>query len=161
MILLERKDVERLGLWTYPFLVHWDPNDPEKWAEGNRLDFPDILADGPFLLVVNDEHAWAGQKKDQLNQVAQKRADPPNLRWWRALADMYAESMGISRQGFVLRFSAMKRRMRGLPSHWFEWDKIYDWPEGEDLMWSALVYGHHPWIKVREHEGRRQVRYTR
>lgn len=161
MILIEREDVDRLGLWTYPFLMFWDPNDPEQWAEGNALDFPDMPAPGPFLLIVHDEAAWAGQRADRLSQVAGKRLDPPNRRWWQALGDMYAEAMGISRQSLVLRFAAMSKYLRReRRGQWHPWDEVYHWPEGGDLAWSALVHGRHPWFEVREHEGLREVRQT-
>lgn len=162
MILLEREDVDRLGLWTYPFMVRWDHNDPVQWAEGNALDFPDIPAEGPFLLVVHDEDAWAGQGGwGGLYHVAQKRADSINMRWWRALADLYAEAMGISRQSLVLRFAAMRRHLSSNRDPWFSWEEVYHWPEGGDLAWSALVHGHPHGIAVREHEGQRQIRYPR
>ncbi len=161
MILLEREDVDRLGLPASFFLVEWDPNDPEQFAEATKVDWADIPAEGPFLLVVNDEYAWVGQRADRLLYlVAQKRADPVNLRWWKGLADLYAESMGISRQSLVLRYSAMRRQMHRHRGEWFPWEEIYHWPEGGDLAWSALVHGHDPSIRTREHEGQRQVRYT-
>lgn len=160
MILLDREDVERLDLWNLPFLVRWDPNDPDEWAKGQALDFPDVMAPGPFLLVVHDEDAWAGQAFDSLSCVAQKRADPINMKKWRHLADLYAKEMGVSRQGLVLRFSSVRRQLRQRRG-WVRWNAIYHWPEGGDLVWSALVHGHHPWIEVREHQGQRQARYTR
>lgn len=159
MILIDREDVDRLDLWPYPFLVRWDPNDPVKWAEGAKIDYPDIPAPGPFLLVVTDEDAWAGQEVDRLTNVAMKRADDIQLRRWRGLADLYAAEMGVSRQGLILRYSSVRRQLRGNPGQWYRWEAVYRWPQGGDLMWSALLHGHHPWIKAREHEGRRQVRY--
>lgn len=159
MILIDREDVDRLGLWAAPFLVKWNLDDPVEFAEGTKADWADIPAEGPFLCVVTDEDAWAGQA-DDLYHVAQKRADPINLRQWQGLADLYAAEMGISRQGLVLRFSSMRRQVRRSPGRWVRWDRVYHWPEGGDLMWSALVHGHHPWMKVREHEGQRQVRYA-
>lgn len=145
--------------WTYPFCKTWDPNDPVEWAEGQALDFPDVIAEGPFLVVVNDEYAWAGQRVGHLTQVAQKRADPINLRQWRYLADLYSQSMGISRQSFVLRFSSMRRRL--LHGDWVSWRDAHPWPDGGDHMWSAIVHGNDPWLQAREHEGRRQVRVAR
>jgi hypothetical protein len=154
MILLDREDVERFGLWPRPFLVEWEMGSPEAIA----ADYAEVPADGPFLLVVHDEHAWAGQREGHLHPVAGKRYDPPNRRWWTYLADLYAKSMGISRQSLVLRFSAMTRRARRNPGEWLRWDDVYHWSEGGDLAWSALVHGRHPWLKVREYEGERQVR---
>jgi hypothetical protein len=164
MILIDREDVIHLNMarWSYTcFFVHWDPNDPVAFQRGQELDFPDILADGPFLCVVTDEDVWAGQELDHLSPVVQKRADSINLRQWRYLADLYAAEMGISRQSFVLRFAAMSKYLRGdRRGQWNPWDDVYHWPEGGDLAWSSLMYGHHPWMEVREHDGQRQVRYT-
>lgn len=162
MILLDRDDVIRLDMdgWTYPFQVEWDPSDPVSRAEAEAVDYADILADGPFLLVVNDEYAWAGQAPDRLRQVAQKRADPPNLRRWKYLADLYAESMGISRQGLVLRFTAIRRHVRRENGRWVRWNRAYHWPEGSDLAWSSLVLGHDPSLEVSEYMGERRVRHT-
>jgi hypothetical protein len=159
MILLDKEDVVRLNLWTYPFYRRWDHNDPEDWAEGTRLDFPDILAEGPFLLVVHDEHAWAGQK-DPSYEVAGRRVDPPNFRWWAALADLYAESMGISRLSMLRRYKSMRRYLLGdRRGRWCPWEEAYHWPDKDDLAWSALVHGRHPWLEVREHGGKREVMY--
>jgi hypothetical protein len=157
MILLDRGDVIRLDLWAYPFLIEWEVGS----SEAVEADYADIIAEGPFVLVVHDEDAWAGQG-DSLYRVAQKRADPINHRQWKDLADLYAASMGITRQSLVLRYSAMTRRLRRRPLGlgWARWDHIYHWPEGDDLAWSALMYGHHPHIEAREHEGQRQVRYA-
>lgn len=158
MILLEREDVDRLDLWTYPFLVKWDLDDPEQFAEGAKVDWAEIPADGPFLLVVHDENALAGQDASSLYEVAGKRYDIHNKRKWKALADMYAEAMGISRQSMVLRFAAMTRHVRQATG-WLDWDEVYHWPQGGDLAWSALMYGYHPWLVVREHGMLRQVGY--
>jgi hypothetical protein len=159
MILLDREDVDRLGLWQLPFYVEWDMDDPVQFEEGTKADWADIPADGPFLLVVNDEWAWAGQREDGLYQVAQKRADPINLRWWQALADMYAAEMGISRQSLVLRFSSVRRKVRRNPDQWFRWEDLYHWPEGGDLAWSALMHGRWWDITVRERDGKREARF--
>lgn len=158
MILIDREDVIRLGMdkFGYPFFIEWEIGSPEAIA----TDYADIIAEGPFLCVVTDEDVWAGQKPNRLQRVAQKRADTINLRQWRYLADLYAEGMGITRQSLILRFSSVRRQTRRSPGRWYRWEQVYHWPEGGDLMWSALVYGRHPWIEVREHEGRRQVRYT-
>ena len=161
MILLDREDVIRLDLRTRPFLITWDPNDPVEFAEGTKADWADILAEGPFLLIVHDEAAWAGQETERLYNVAGRQIDPPNFRWWKALADLYAESMGISRQGLLLRFASMRRQTRRRPVGlgWMQWENVYHWPDENDLAWSSLVYGHHPTLEVREHDGQRQVRY--
>lgn len=155
MILIDREDVFELGMdkLGYPFFTIWEIGSPEAIA----TDYADIVAEGPFLCVVTDTEAWAGQKVGQLSPVAQKRADPINLRQWEYLAGLYAAEMEISRRAFVLRFSGMRRRLAHTPGQWFPWGEIYHWSEGDDLMWSALVHGHHSWLKVREYEGQREV----
>jgi len=164
MILLDREDVVRLtndGMWTYPFYVNWDPENPALFQRGEDLDFPDIIADGPFVLIVNDEYAWAGRDVDHLYEVAKRRKDAPNFKSWKALADLYAKEMGISRQSLLLRYAAMSRRLRrDHRSQWRPWDEIYHWPDGSDLAYSALTFGKHPWLVTREHEGERQVRFA-
>lgn len=156
MILLDRDDVVRIGLSDHTaFQIEWEIGSPE----AVEADYADVLADGPFLLTVNDEHAWAGQHPDGLYRVAEKRLEPIHLRHWKELADLYAGSMGISRQGMVLRFASMRRQLRRRPG-WSRWKSIYHWPEGGDLAWSSLMVGHHPEIEAREHEGQRQVRHT-
>ena len=93
MILLDRNDVDRLDLPQYPFYLDWDMDDPVDVMEGEALGYPDIPAPGPFLLVVHDEEALAGQRLEDLCPVASKREDPASLRRWRGLADIYAECM--------------------------------------------------------------------
>lgn len=143
MILLDREDVVRLGMdgWTYPFCVDQDGAD--------------VLADGPFLLVVHNEGAWAGLDADSMEPVAEKRVDPANNRRWKYLADLYAEAMRISRHSLILRYTAMIQDCD--PGQWFEWEGVYHWPEGGDLAWSALVHAHHPWLEVCEVDGERLV----
>jgi len=153
--------VIRLDLWRLPFYIEWDPDDPEEWQEGQDLDFPEILAHGPFVMVVHDEAVWAGQHPDSLYNVAARRSDPPNFQRWKALADIYADCMGVSRQGLLLRYWAMKRYLAvgDRKGEFHPWGDVYHWPEGGEFVWSALVRGNHPWLKVREHEGQRQVKY--
>jgi len=162
MILLEKEDVVPLldkGMRKMPFYVEWDPDDPVSSRQAQELDFADILADGPFVLIVNDEYAWVGQDADHLHEIAKRRRDIPNLKWWRALADLYAAEMGISRQSLLLRFAAMNRRLHRDSGQWFAWDEIYHWSDGSDLAYSALTFGRHPWLVTREHEGKRQVKF--
>lgn len=161
MILLDKEDVVRIGLHIgAAFLVEWDPDDPARWAEGVDLDFPDVIADGPFLLVVHNEWAWAGQRSDNLYPVAGRKVGPPHFERWKALADLYAASMGISRQGLLLRFASVERRLwRTGSGDWFPWEQFYHWSEGSDLAWSALAYGQHDEMQARKHEGRLQVRH--
>lgn len=161
MILIDREDVIRVGIDTRSsFLVDWDPDDPVSWAEGQALDFPEILAEGPFLLVVHNEWAWAGQELRNLQPVAGRKIDPPNFERWKYLADLYAEEMGISRQGLLLRFASIERRLYKTGSGgWFPWEQFYHWPEGSDLAWSALAHGQHDEMQARKHEGQLQVRH--
>lgn len=161
MILIDREDVDRIGLNPGPFYIVWDLDDPEEFEEGQKADWADIPAPGPFVLIVHDFCAWAGHRVDSLSLVAVKRMDPANRVWWTDLATLYAEGMGISLQSLVRRFTTMTQFMRRHPDSWVSWGEVYHWPEGGDLAWSALVYGQHPWMEAREHEGQRQVRYTR
>ncbi len=159
MILIDRDDVVRIGLADHPaFQVEWEVGSPE----AIEADYADVLAEGPFLLTVNDECAWAGQHADNLYRVAQKRVDPINLRHWKDLADLYAAEIGISRQGLVLRFASIRRKLRRRPTGlgWVRWSTVYHWPDGSDLMWAALLNTHHPEIEAREHLGQREVRYA-
>lgn len=159
MILLDREDVVALKMEGPPFLVTWDPNDPVAWAEGAKVDYADILADGPFLMVVTDEDAWAGQSEDHLSHIAQKRADTTNRKRWVYLADLYAAEIGVSRQGFTLRFTSMVRQTKRNRGRWFPWSTVYHWLEGGDLVWSALKHASHPHLEVMEDNGARYVRH--
>lgn len=159
MILLDRDDVVRIGLADHAaFQVEWEVGSPE----AIEADYADVLAEGPFLLTVNDECAWAGQHADDLYRVAQKRVDPINLQQWKDLADLYASEIGISRQGLVLRFASIRRKLRRRPAGlgWARWETVYHWPDGSDLMWSALLDKYHPEIEARQHVGEREVRYA-
>jgi len=154
MILIDKDDVIRIGLDDHTaFQTEWVVGSPL----AVQADYADVLARGPFLLTVNDECAWAGQHAEALYRVAEKRVDPPNFRCWQALADIYAGSIGVSRQGFVLRFAAMRRRLRH-EEGWVQWRVIYHWPEGSDLVWASLR--HHPEIEARVRVGEREVRYA-
>lgn len=161
MILIDREDVIQCGLADHTaFQVHWNLNDPVQFAEGAKVDWIDILADGPFLLVANDEYAWAGQG-DRLYMVAGKRYDPINRQRWGYLADLYAEEMGISRQSLVKRFTAMRKLVSHRRGDWLPWGGVYHWPEGRDLAWSALLDEKRDQFEKREYNGQRQVRYAR
>lgn len=145
MILLDREDVVRLGMdgWTYPFC--------------EDRDGVDVLGEGPFVFVVHNEHAWGGRDTDSMERIAGRRVDPANYRRWIYLADLYAEAMGISRHSMVMRYVWMSKDVISSRPEWFEWEKIYHWPEGGDLAWSALVHGHHPLLEVDVDNGERLV----
>ena len=134
MILLDREDVDRIGLPQHPF-----------YAEDEE-----VPAKGPFMLVVHDDGAWAGNHLDDLYLVASKREDPANLQRWQDLADIYADCMGISRQSLVLRYSSMRKQTYRVRGQWLPWEEVYHWPEGNEHAWSALLYGQHPWLEVRD-----------
>lgn len=160
MILLDKEYVDRSSLWRMPFYIEWDPDDPVSSQQAQDLDFPDIVAEGPFLLVVHDDAAWAGQDADRLYCVAERSLDKQNFKNWKPLADLYVKSMGISRQSMLLRYAAMKRYLaqgeyRDTPQ---PWEDAYHWPDKDDLAWSALLYGRHPWLEAYEDKhGKRWV----
>ena len=161
MILIDRDDVIRIGLSDHiAFQVHWDLNDPVQFAEGTAADWADILAEGPFLLVANDEIAWAGQG-DGFYHVAEKRYDPIHRQRWGDLAGLYADAMGISLQSLVKRFTAMRQLVSDHRGEWLPWGGVYHWPEGRDLAWSAVKDDRHYAFKTREYRGQRQVRCAR
>ena len=154
MMLIDAMDVIRVGLRDHvAFQREWVIGSPE----AIEADYADVLARGPFLLTVNDECAWAGQHAESLHRVAERRLDPLNYQWHQGLAEIYAEAVGVSRQSYLLRFAAMRRRLRH-ESDWMRWNEIYHWPEGADLVWSSLM--HHPEIEARERTGEREVRYA-
>ena len=76
MILIEKEDVLRIGLNPIPFYIKWEIGSPEAVA----ADYDDIIADGPFILVMNDDEAWAGQLLYLLHLVARKQNDSVNRR---------------------------------------------------------------------------------
>jgi len=73
MMLIEQEDVVRLGMdkWTYPFMTIWEVGSPEAVA----ADYADVLAEGPFLCVVTDEDAWAGQREDRRDPAHAEAGD--------------------------------------------------------------------------------------
>ena len=154
MILIDAVDVIRVGLRDHvAFQTEWVVGSPD----AIRADYADVLARGPFLLTVNDECAWAGQHAEALHRVAERRLDPLNYHRYQDLAEIYADAVGVSRQSYLSRFAAMRRRLRHEPD-WMQWQEIYHWQEGSDLAWSSLR--HHPEIEARERTGEREVRYA-
>lgn len=156
MILLEREDVNDIGLDPYWFLVQWVPGSPEAM----EFDYAEMPSPGPFLLKVNDEAAWIshGGDNDWRKVAIRYRYDCPSQRQWGALAGIYAEGIGITQMSFVKRWTSVRNRLKKTPDVWEDWQKIYRWPEGSDAMWSCVL--HHPVLETREHEGRKEVRYV-
>lgn len=156
MILLDREDVDRIGLTGYWFNKHWEPDDPE----GIACDFADLPDPGPFLLIVNDEHAWVKRSTDAYWFQVGKRARYPceEQRHWSELFDLYAEAIGISPAKLRNRYMGMRRRLKSRPNRWVSWRYAYPWKEGSELVWSSLM--DHPWVERREEGGRRDVRYV-
>lgn len=157
MMLIEQDDVIRIGLQSHTaFQIEWEVGSPAAVA----ADYEDVLAEGPFLLAVNDECAWAGQHAEALYRVAEKRLDPASEKAWRGLVNLYAREMGVSRQGYLLRLKSVRRRLReDKRRDWIRWERAYHWDDGIDLAWSALIDRHHPEIEAREKFGTREVRY--
>lgn len=158
VILLEREDVDRIGLTGYWFNRHWEPDDPE----GIACDYADLPDPGPFLLVVNDEEAWVKRGVDQYWFRAGHRARYPcdEQRQWSALFDLYAEEIGISPATLRNRFMGMRRRLAQVDGVWRWWNIAYSWVEGRDLVWSSITEAGHPWLATRERNGHREVRYV-
>lgn len=152
MMLIDREDVERLGLDPFPFYLRREVGSPEAIA---HADDPDVMADGPFLLIVNDEMAWAGQSEDRLMLVANKKADGAALRRWQGLADLYVAGTGFSRVSLVMRIRSVGRALRAAGG-WCPWDHVYHWPEGSERVWSGLY--HHPIIETRVEAGKKEAR---
>jgi hypothetical protein len=153
MILIDRKDVDRLIPLGLPKSCFY----PDREIEGH----PDEISPGPFIAIVTEDRAWVGTRVGNLYGVAPKRADAINYRIWAGLADLYVAEMGISRQSFVKRFSAMTRFLSRNRESWFPWEQVYHWPEGSDLAWSSALMGSSSsFLKAREHNGQRQVRYN-
>ena len=153
MILIEKEDVLRIGLNPIPFYIKWEIGSPEAVA----ADYDDVIADGPFLLVMNDDEAWAGQSLDQLHLVARKQNDSVNRRRWCELADLYVADLGWSRRSLVKRILAVQDRLRDAGGEWVQWRKVYHWRDGSDRVWSGLY--RHQWIETKERYGEREARY--
>lgn len=154
MILLEREDVNRIGLDPYWFLVQWVPGSKEamKW------DYAEMPSPGPFLLRVNDEAAWVSQDGELWRKVAERRRDnSKSQRQWGFLVELYAQEIGLSQMSLLGRWASVRRQLKKTPDTWEDWATVYHWPEGSDIVWSGII--HHPWLETREHLGRKEVRY--
>lgn len=155
MMLLDREDVIRLKLWEFPFHRVYEPGTPEAIEHAND---PDIIADGPFVFVVNNEFAFAGQTADSLYPAANKRADEIQRLRWVGLADLYLEDLGITRMSMCKRIRSMQDTLKDLDREWVRWDWLYKWDEGSERIFSGLY--NHPWIKTRVNEdGTKEARY--
>lgn len=150
MILIEKEDVVRLDLDRYPFHHRWGEVGSQEAYE-HRND-PDVLADGPFLLLVNNEEAWAGQSAGQLMRVAVRRADEVGLRRWQGLADLYLADTSLSRRSLCQRIRSVERKVRTLEGAWAPWDSLYTWDDASDRVWSGLHL--HQVIETRDGETR-------
>ena len=155
MILLERDDVDRIGLDPYWFLMQWIPGS----KEALKYDYEERPAPGPFLLKVNDEAAWISHGGDNdWRKVAERtRTNGQGQLRYGMLVELYAEAAGLTRMSFLGRLASVKRQLKRTPDVWEDWTTVYHWPEGSDIVWSGLI--HHPWLETREHLGRKEVRY--
>lgn len=156
MTLLDREDAVRLELPTWMLVPKLPP--------GTRADGPDVAAEGPFLLLVNDEYAYVGQFNPTTGEVdyceaANKRGDPVQYRRWRGLIDLYVEDIvGWSRRTLMARVSSVRRQLREVDGAWLPWDEVYHWSDGSDRVFEGLY--RHPWIETREQDnGVREARY--
>lgn len=156
MILLDREDVDLIGLTGYWFNHRWEPGDPEAIA----CDYAEIPSKGPFLLLVNDEAAWVRRDdKDEWRQVARRRRYKCDEQLhWSLLFEMYADAIGVSPDKLRNRYAGLRRRLRKTPGEWRSWPLVYLWPEGSDLVWSSLM--NHPWIETRERWNQKELRYV-
>ena len=158
MILLDREDVERIGL--NPALFY------RRWVVGERdalvHNYADIPADGPFLLRVDDESAWVSQDGEEWERAAQRtRYRGPEESRWYELADLYAAGAGLTRASFLRRIGSIRKRLAQADGEWVYWDRVYRWPDGGAQIWDGLF--RHPWIeRGRDQEGSymRKVRYV-
>ena len=144
MILLDREDVERIGL--NPALFY------RKWVVGERdalvYNYADIPAAGPFLLRVNDEAAWVSQDGEEWECAARRtRYRGPEESAWYELASLYAAGAGLTRASFLRRIGSVREQLGRTPGMWFPWRRVYHWPDGGDQVWDGLF--RHPWIETR------------
>jgi hypothetical protein len=156
MILLEREDVNRIGLNPYWFLVQWVPGS----KDAMDADYAEMPSPGPFLLKVHDEAAWISHGGDNdWRKVAERTRTNGNgqLRYGM-LVELYAEAAGLTRMSFLGRFASIRRQLRSTPGVWEDWTKVYRWPGGSDEVYSGII--HHPWLETREHLGQKEVRYV-
>lgn len=156
MILLERADVDRIGLDPYWFLIQWVPGS----HAAMKVDYADTPSPGPFLLRVHDEAAWVSHNGvDDWRKVAMRyRYDCEPQRQWGSLVELYAADVGVSQMSFLGRWASIRRQLKKTPQTWQDWRTVYHWPEEPDLVWSGVLY--HPLLETREHHGRKEVRYV-
>lgn len=155
MILLDREDVNRIGLNPALFYRKWEVGSPEALEH----DYADVPAPGPFLLRVDDESAWVSQDGEEWECAARRtRHRGPEESAWYELATLYAEGAGMTRASFLRRIGSVRNVLNEMPEQWMPWQIVYHWPDGGDLVWEGLF--RHPWIKTATIEGVRKVRYV-
>ncbi len=156
MILLDREDVNRIGLDPYWFLVQWVPGS----KDALDADYAEMPSPGPFLLKVNDEAAWVshGGENDWRKVAERTRVNGNAQLRWGHLVTLYAEAVGIPRMSLLGRWASVRRQLKRTPNVWKDWTTVYRWPEGSDIVWSGII--HHPWLETRENAGRKEVRYV-
>ena len=160
MILIEKEDIERIGLTRAPFfrtnLYEFVPG--ERIPEQYFIDRDEErLSDGPFLLIMNEEEAWSGQSLADMHRVAVRREEPDGLRKWQELGDLYMEDLGVGRRSVALRFNAIRKAVTRASPRWLPWDEVYYWDRGTDRFWSAASFRHQH-LECRVHQGRQEVR---
>lgn len=157
MMLIDKADVERIGGPRYPFVQKWKFQAGEKVPEEYfRERDKEILAEGPFLLIVNEEEAWGGQNMDRMYRLAVRRADRVNRTLWNEYADLYVEDLGYTGRLVCLRFRSIIKSVAGAGGEWVPWREVYRWGEGSDLFWSSLF--RHQALKGRGKGRTREVR---
>lgn len=154
-VLLDREDVERIGLNPALFYRRWEVGS----REAIEHHYADVPAPGPFLLRVDDEAAWVSQDGEDWECAARRtRYRGPEESAWYELATLYAEGAGMTRASFLRRIGSIRKRLAVAPGMWMSWSLVYPWPDGGDLVWAGLF--RHPWIETRTN-GVRELRYGR
>lgn len=155
VILVDREDFVGLGFQESLFYRKWVPGEPDAIA----YDYADIPADGPFLIRANDDAVWLSHDgQDWIKIATNTRHDGPEQRRWSVLATKYAESEGLSLRNLTFRIKGLRRLLSKKKGQWHRWDVVYRWPDGSDLIWSALAV--HTHLETQEHMGKQEVRYV-
>jgi hypothetical protein len=155
MIILEREDVDRIGLNPALFYKSWVVGS----LEALIADYADVPDPGPFLLKVNDEQAWVSKDGEEWMQAGKRlRHVGVAQAHWSALASLYMESEGLTIHHLTRRLKSVRGTLRKKPGVWMRWNNVYRWPEARDLIWSGLIY--HPWLETRERFGEKEIRHV-